>query len=156
MTNKLINQDSFDLDLDPNTDNFVRRILHKSAVACGNIRSKNFDIETIKQENLEDLKALGVTNGLQMMLGAQMLAIHNLHKEIMVSANATSFPHEARYCANTAIKLSNTFVQQVTLLNKLQGGSNQKMTVEHVSVHKGGQAIVGNVQGVAKKSDEKK
>lgn len=52
-----------------------------------------------------------------------------------------------KYYTNTAIKLANTFSQQANLLHKLQGNSNQKMTVERVHVHDGGQAIVGNVQG---------
>jgi hypothetical protein len=50
---------------------------------------------------------------------------------------------------NTAIKLSNTFVQQAALLAKLQGGGAQKIVVERVDVHQGGQAIVGSIQGGA-------
>lgn len=38
-------------------------------------------------------------------------------------------------------------LQQATLLAKLQGGIGQKIIVEHVDVHQGGQAIVGNIQG---------
>ena len=41
-------------------------------------------------------------------------------------------------------------------LNRHRGKGQQKVTVEHVHVHSGGQAIVGTVQGggVARKSEE--
>lgn len=145
MTKELINHDDFDLDAAAN--GFVKKTLTKSALACGDVLSDHFDLAKAEQENLTALKSLGITSGLQMMLGSQMLAIHNLQKEMMTRAHTLSSAEETRYCANTAVKLSNTFVQQVTLLTKLQGNSNQKMTVEHVHVHGGAQAIVGNVQG---------
>ena len=42
-------------------------------------------------------------------------------------------------------KLARTFTAQVEALRKHRHGGQQKMTVEHVTVEKGGQAIVGNV-----------
>ena len=44
-------------------------------------------------------------------------------------------------------KLARTFTTQVAALKNYRTGGQQKMTVEHVHVHEGGQAIVGNVQG---------
>jgi hypothetical protein len=45
---------------------------------------------------------------------------------------------------------------QVEALNRHRGKGQQKVTVEHVHVHKGGQAIVGAVQGggAARKIEE--
>ncbi len=43
--------------------------------------------------------------------------------------------------------LTNCFTQQVGVLAKLQGIAGQKIVVEHVDVHSGGQAIVGNIHG---------
>jgi hypothetical protein len=48
-------------------------------------------------------------------------------------------------CAGIATKLQRTFVAQVEALSKLRRGGEQKVTVEHVHVHAGGQAIVGAV-----------
>jgi len=48
-------------------------------------------------------------------------------------------------CANLATKLQWTFVAQVEALSKLRRGGEQKVTVEHVHVHAGGQTIVGAV-----------
>ncbi|MBO0332611.1 hypothetical protein J0X12_03235 [Sneathiella sp. CAU 1612] len=37
--------------------------------------------------------------------------------------------------------------QQMEALNKHRGKGQQKMTVEHVHVNEGGQAIIGTVEG---------
>lgn len=46
---------------------------------------------------------------------------------------------------NRASKLMRTFTAQLEAMQRLRGTNQQKMTVEHVHVHEGGQAIVGNV-----------
>jgi len=54
-------------------------------------------------------------------------------------------------------KLARTFTSQVEALNRHRGKGQQKVTVEHVHVHEGGQAIVGNVSqggGGAQKTKE--
>jgi hypothetical protein len=57
---------------------------------------------------------------------------------------------------NQANKLSRTYATLLEALNRHRGKGTQRMTVEHVHVHGGGQAIVGNVQGggVAPKSKD--
>jgi hypothetical protein len=46
-----------------------------------------------------------------------------------------------------ANKLSRTYATLLEALNRHRGKGQQKVTVEHVHVHNGGQAIVGNVEG---------
>src|SRR5213080_4136932 len=46
-----------------------------------------------------------------------------------------------------ANKLSRTYATLLEALNRHRGKGQQKVTVEHVHVHEGGQAIVGNVEG---------
>ena len=46
-----------------------------------------------------------------------------------------------------ANKLSRTYATILESLNRHRGKGAQKVTVEHVHVHEGGQAIVGNVEG---------
>ncbi len=46
---------------------------------------------------------------------------------------------------NQATKLLRTFTAQIEALNRHRGKGQQKMMVEHVHVHRGGQAIVGQV-----------
>ena len=45
-----------------------------------------------------------------------------------------------------AQKLMSLYTQQLAALNKHRGKGQQKVTVEHVNVAPGGQAIVGNVE----------
>ena len=42
-------------------------------------------------------------------------------------------------------KLARTFTTQMEALKRYRTGGEQKVTVQHVSVNEGGQAIVGNV-----------
>ena len=58
---------------------------------------------------------------------------------------------------NQANKLSRTYATLLDTLNRHRGKGQQKVTVEHVHVHEGGQAIVGNVEsrgGFASKAKE--
>lgn len=65
----------------------------------------------------------------------------------MIYANATDELELKKYYTNAAIKLANCFTQQANILAKLQGIGGQKIIVERVDVHQGGQAVVGNIQG---------
>lgn len=59
--------------------------------------------------------------------------------------------------ARQAAKLMRTFATMAECLRTYRGGGQQKMTVEHVTVQAGGQAIVGTVnrgEGNAKKNGE--
>src|SRR5215470_1404482 len=47
---------------------------------------------------------------------------------------------------NQANKLSRTYAALLEALNRHRGKGQQKVTVEHVHIHDGGQAIVGNVE----------
>jgi hypothetical protein len=47
----------------------------------------------------------------------------------------------------SANKLSRTHATLLEALNRHRGKGQQKVTVEHVHVHQGGQAIIGNVEG---------
>ena len=57
---------------------------------------------------------------------------------------------------NLAVKLLRTFAAQTEALQRYRGKGQQKVTVEHVHVHTGGQAIVGSVSqsGGGRDNDE--
>jgi hypothetical protein len=57
---------------------------------------------------------------------------------------------------NRATKLMRTFASQVEALCRYRGKGEQKMVVEHVNVHKGGQAIVGPVNQTNPRNPSKK
>ena len=48
--------------------------------------------------------------------------------------------------SNMLNKLTRTFATQVEALKRYRSKGEQKVTVEHVTVNEGGQAIVGNVE----------
>jgi len=80
------------------------------------------------------------------MLATQLLSTHDLHQKLLPYANRSmNYPEDNQYFINAITKLSNTFIQQIIMLQKLQGQSQQKVVVEHLHIHDGAQAIVGQV-----------
>jgi hypothetical protein len=85
---------------------------------------------------------------LEGMIAAQLLAGHNAAMECYRRAMLPTQTLEGRSeNLNQANKLSRTCATLLEALNRHRGKGQQKVTVEHVHVHSGGQAIVGNVQG---------
>lgn len=81
------------------------------------------------------------------MIGAQLLAGHSAAMECYRRAMLPDQSLEGRRENLTqANKLSRTYTMLLDALNRHRGKGQQKVTVEHVHVHKGGQAIVGNVE----------
>jgi hypothetical protein len=79
------------------------------------------------------------------MLAAQMAAIHETTMTFARRlAHVETLPQQDS--AERALnKLARTFAMQVEALKRYRTGGEQKVTVQHVSVNEGGQAIVGNV-----------
>ena len=82
---------------------------------------------------------------LEGMLAAQLIACHNAAMECYRRAADSKLPVRD-YHLNQANKLSRTYSTLLETLNRHRGKGQQKVTVEHVHVHQGGQAIVGHVE----------
>jgi hypothetical protein len=99
--------------------------------------------------------AVAVLNGarprdeIEAMLASQMAVTHALAMDLLGRVKQSPSVPYMETCANLATKLQRTFVAQVEALSKLRRGGEQKVTVEHVHVHAGGQAIVGAVTKAA-------
>ncbi len=92
------------------------------------------------------LHAIGPRDELEAMLACQMIAAHNLTMECFRRAGQPGLLMVAVDSnINRGTKLARTFVAQLEALNKHRGKGQQKITVEHVHVAEGGQAIVGIV-----------
>ena len=94
---------------------------------------------------LSVVKGIQPRDQLEVMLAAQMAAVH---MATMTSAqrlaHAENIPqHDS--AERTFNKLTRTFATQMEALKRYRTGGEQKVTVQHVSVSEGGQAIVGNV-----------
>ena len=84
---------------------------------------------------------------LEGMMAAQLIACHNAAMECYRRAMISNQPFEGRReNLNQANKLSRTYTTLLAALNRHRGKGQQKVIVEHVHVHKGGQAVVGVVE----------
>lgn len=82
---------------------------------------------------------------LEAMLAVQMVTVHfssMRHTRSMLTCDTIDQLDIQERVVN---KLMRTFTTQMEALRKHRNGGNQKVVVEHVHVHSGGQAIVGNV-----------
>jgi len=102
------------------------------------------------------VKGIKPRDHLEAMLAAQMAAIH---MATMTStqrlANVENILQQDS-AERTLNKLARTYAGQMETLKRYRTGGEQKVTVQHVSVSEGGQAIVGNVtQGKPENVGEK-
>ncbi len=79
------------------------------------------------------------------MLAAQMVATHALAMMQFRRARGSETIPQLECNGTLLAKLLRTYTAQLEALQRYRGKGQQKMTVEHVHVHPGGQAIVGNV-----------
>jgi hypothetical protein len=95
---------------------------------------------------IEALVGMAPGDEFEGMIAAQLIAAHNAAMECYRRAMLPDQPFEGwREQLNQASKLSRTHASLLEALNRHRGKGQQKVTVEHVHVHEGGQAIVGNV-----------
>jgi hypothetical protein len=111
----------------------------------------NPDAARVHEQQLASLSLLaGISpkDEFEGMLAAQLVASHNAAMECYRRAMIAEQSFEGRKeNLNQANKLSRTHATLLEALNRHRGKGQQKVTVEHVHVHSGAQAIVGNVQG---------
>lgn len=92
------------------------------------------------------MASLQIGDPIEAMLVGQMISVNATALELQRPAWIKEQPFEARtrYLA-LADKATRTLTMLVEALNRHRGKGQQKVTVEHVHVHAGGQAIVGPV-----------
>jgi hypothetical protein len=95
--------------------------------------------------SLSVIKSIQPQDEIEAMLAAQMAAVHLASMAFARRlAHVDTIPQQdsAEKAFN---KLTRTFTTQMEALKRYRTGGQQKVTVEHVTVQAGGQAIVGNV-----------
>ena len=98
---------------------------------------------------LSVVKGIEPRDQIEAMLAAQMAAVHNATMTFarhLAHADNLAQQDSAQTAFN---KLARTFTAQVSALKNYRSKGEQKMTVQHVHVAEGGQAIVGNVNAPA-------
>jgi hypothetical protein len=94
---------------------------------------------------LSVVKGIEPKDEIEAMLATQMAAVHMASMTFARRlAHVETLPQQdsAERAFN---KLARTFTTQMEALKRYRTGGQQKVTVEHVTVQAGGQAIVGNV-----------
>jgi hypothetical protein len=96
---------------------------------------------------VQALMGIAPRDELEGMIAAQLVACHNASMECYRRAMIGEQSFEGRRDnLSQAGKLSRTYATLLESLNRHRGKGTQKVTVEHVHVHAGGQAVVGTVE----------
>ena len=115
-----------------------------SALNLAHADKKTQDV--LVQSAMTALQGIAPRDEMEGMLAAQMVACHHAAMECYRRAMLENQTFEGRQMAlNLAGKLSRTYTNMLEALNRKRGKRQQKVTVRHVHVNEGGQAIVGNV-----------
>lgn len=110
------------------------------------------DSKTLMLEIIEDI---GPKDAVERLLAVQMATTHvALMRVGMKFAQAVGMPQFDGY-ERAYNKLARTYTAQVEALRKHRNGGKQTVTVQHVNVEDGGQAIVGNVEAGGRGGYEK-
>ncbi len=92
------------------------------------------------------VRSVGARDGVEDLLAVQMVGVHNLAMRAMANAAAKGQSAQGfELYTNCANRLLRTYSAQVEALKTYRSKGEQKVAVEHVHVHRGGQAIVGPV-----------
>lgn len=101
------------------------------------------------------MRGLEPKDEIEALLISQMFATNLLIMKFAGRVERSEMTMHAELAINTLAKLTNRFTQQMEALNRHRGKGQQKVTVEHVTVNSGGQAIVGHVDQGGGGSNEK-
>jgi hypothetical protein len=97
---------------------------------------------------LAAVTGIGAADEIEGMLATQMAATHAAAITALRRLKVSETVPQQDSNGNLAVKLLRTYAAQVEALQRHRGKGQHKVTVEHVHVHAGGQAIVGSVTPV--------
>jgi hypothetical protein len=130
------------------SDDWNRQLMNQSVDALWTDTSDPEERKRLYEAAVSGLIGIGPKDELEGMMAAQLIASHSAAMECYRRAMIGKQPFEIRReNLSQANKLSRTFTMLLEALNRHRGKGQQKVTVKHVHVHEGGQAIVGNVTG---------
>lgn len=102
---------------------------------------------------LDTAEAIGAGNAVEQMIAHQMAVAHRTSLDLMAEAGNTRDPIEKCRLINTASKLMDVCQKGLTTVHKVRNGGQQTVTVQHVQIGNGGQAVVNgtaNIRGADK------
>ena len=95
---------------------------------------------------LDAAHTIGASNSMEKMLAHQMAVCHDSAMRCVSKANLERDPVHAVRMMNLGVRLMDTFQSGLITLKRLRGSGEQRITIQHVNVTDGGQAVIGRVQ----------
>jgi hypothetical protein len=112
-----------------------------------NVTSKGGEVdEAATNFMLATIKDLEPRDTTEAMLAAQMAAVHMAALRMARQLAAAEMIPQQDAAERAFNKLARTFAAQMDTLKRYRSKGEQKVTVQHVTVNDGGQAVVGDVR----------
>ena len=101
---------------------------------------------TFQKSTRAAVHSIGARDGVETLLAVQMVGGHNMAMKLLARAALPGQSLEGiEVCLKYANRLLQTFALQMEALKRHRSGCEQRVSVEHVHIHRGGQAIVGTI-----------
>lgn len=152
MTNEINKAAAHEVDASESNNEYFQKLAQLNVLSCNFMQQEGVNPQEAIEQCKSGIAMLGAKNTAEQMLAAQMLSNHNLQQLCMAMANKLLGDERGQFYVNAAIKLSNSFTNQVALLAKLHGKIDQHIVVQRVDVRDGGQAAF--MGGVSKESNQ--
>lgn len=91
---------------------------------------------------LDTAESLGAKNAAEQMLAHQMAAVHKTAMQLLENSTGQRDTVEIARLTNAAARLMDTFQKAMLTLQRVRSGGRQVVTVQHVQVKDGGQAVI--------------
>jgi hypothetical protein len=86
------------------------------------------------------------SNSLEKMLAHQMAVLHSNAMVYAGQAALAQDPVRAVSMMNLSVRCMDSFQKGLLTIKRLRGSGEQRITIQHVNVTQGGQAVIGQVQ----------
>lgn len=132
-------------------DTLTKQVINAQGVSKNVHQVKVIELALSAAALLEEIKP---RDGLERLLATQMVANHNAALSCYHKAmhQGQTLPAQEMYFKH-AEKLNDLYLRQLNALNKHRGKAQQKVSVKHIHVEAGAQAVVGNVGAQSTSSD---
>ncbi len=91
---------------------------------------------------LDAAQTIKAENAMEQMLAHQMTAAHKMSMKLMAKAFNEKHNIEITRLVSTSARLMDVYSKAMLTLNKIRTGGEQIVTVQHVNVNDGGQAVI--------------
>jgi hypothetical protein len=129
------------------SDSWNNTLANQTLQALWTKNSDNEERDRQMTATVAALASIRPRDELEGMIAAQLIAAHNAgmecYRRAMIGEQSFEGRRENLAQAN---KLSRTYAVLLDALNRHRGKGQQRVIVEHVHVHAGGQAVVGTVE----------